>query len=132
MKREYPLTERQAEFLRVIRNYARQHQQYPTIRVLADLLDIRSPNGVVSGLKTLEKKGYLNYKGAGHQQSRRIRLAGMVLKAHFTDDYEGQRLAEALGEKHGEQGRPDETPQADDVHDVRAEQADGRRVALAR
>ena len=53
------LTERQAEILAAIDRHMTEHQRPPTIRHLGQLLGIGSPNGVVSMLRLIHKKGFL-------------------------------------------------------------------------
>jgi SOS-response transcriptional repressor LexA len=52
-----PLTARQQEVLECIREKARMYG--PTVREIASQLGIKSPNGVVCHLETLERKGYI-------------------------------------------------------------------------
>lgn len=53
------LTSRQRQFLEAIEAYVRDHGVAPTVRELAALLRVRSPNAVRQHLKALERKGYL-------------------------------------------------------------------------
>jgi repressor LexA len=55
--RSTPLTARQAELLRCIRTFTETRGYPPSIRDMADLCGISSPNGVQCHLRALEKKG---------------------------------------------------------------------------
>jgi repressor LexA len=52
-----PLTARQQKVLECIREKARVYG--PTVREIAAELGIKSPNGVVCHLESLERKGYI-------------------------------------------------------------------------
>lgn len=100
------LTDRQAEVLRAIYAHMGRHGIVPTVRQLAAVLGISSPNGVISHLKALEAKGYLAPRerlagvGIGGNNSPRmhtIRLRGVKMVPAIEDTRAGRRLAEALG-----------------------------------
>lgn len=61
-----PLTLRQAEILETLCRLHHEHGQRPTIRAAMSELGMASPNGLISQLIGLEKKGYVenaNRKG---------------------------------------------------------------------
>lgn len=59
-----PLTKTQRAILAFWLDHFRQHQRFPAVREACAKFGIKSPNGVVSHLKALEKKGYLQrHKG---------------------------------------------------------------------
>lgn len=57
--RERVLTDRQRLVLGVIRDYIAAHGYPPTLRDIGRILAIRSPNGVLTHIKALEKKGFI-------------------------------------------------------------------------
>jgi repressor LexA len=65
------LTARQTEVLAFIRNRAAEQGFAPTVREIGQYFNISSPNGVVSHLRALEKKGYIEREP---NRSRTIRL----------------------------------------------------------
>lgn len=66
------LTDRQRQLLQYIEDHLRIHGFPPSIREMAEHMDIRSTNGVNDHLKALEKKGYIQ-RGSG-LKSRAISL----------------------------------------------------------
>jgi hypothetical protein len=89
------LTHRQWQMLRLIASHLLEFGRPPTIRWLGEAMGIRSPNGVVSILTPLERKGYVHLD---HFEWGGIRLAGCKLTLSYDDDESGRRLAEALGD----------------------------------
>lgn len=51
------LTARQGQFMQFIRAYRDAHGYSPTVREIGDAMDIKSPNGVMAHIKSLQKKG---------------------------------------------------------------------------
>lgn len=72
------ITRRQSEFLRVFAELQARDGMPPTIRELGDALGIKSPNGVNSHLRALEKRGLLQAPDGA--KSRGWKLKGVVLK----------------------------------------------------
>ena len=70
------LTDRQRQLLQYIEDHLRIHGFPPSIREMAEHMDIRSTNGVNDHLKALEKKGYIQ-RGSG-LKSRAISLLSRV------------------------------------------------------
>jgi len=66
------LTDRQEQLLNFIADHVESHGFPPSIREMADHMDIRSTNGVNDHLKALERKGYIS-RGSG-LKSRAISL----------------------------------------------------------
>lgn len=66
------LTSRQREILDWLRSEA-SRDRYPSIREIGDHFGIASPNGVMSLLKALEKKGHIT---RSEEKSRSIRIVG--------------------------------------------------------
>ncbi|MCB1044764.1 MAG: transcriptional repressor LexA [Acidobacteria bacterium] len=54
------LTPRQQQVLRRIQRAMREQGSMPSVRQLAQWLNIKSPNGVMGHLRALERKGYLH------------------------------------------------------------------------
>jgi repressor LexA len=52
------LTKRQVEVLNKIKEYLHTKNEYPSLRALGKLIDIKSPNGVKRHIDALIKKGY--------------------------------------------------------------------------
>lgn len=73
------LTERQRKVLDVITTFQGRNGYPPTIREIADLMGLRSPNGVSEHLKALNRKGYVRRE---ENKSRGIQLV--------TSDYAGE------------------------------------------
>ncbi len=71
-----PLTERQAEILRFIRDEIQARGCPPTVREIARRFGFASPHAVTDHLNTLTRKGYI--LRAGRHTARGIRLAGGV------------------------------------------------------
>jgi repressor LexA len=69
-----PLTKRQAEILDFIRSTLIDEQRTPTFREIGERFGITSPNGVVSHLKLLAKKGMIEMP---NNQARSIKLLGV-------------------------------------------------------
>lgn len=67
------VTKRQQEVVDTIRVFLRQHGYSPAIRDLMVRLHIRSPNGIVSHLRVLRKKGLIEYQD---HVARSIRIPG--------------------------------------------------------
>ena len=55
------LTKRQVEILNKIKDYQILNGNFPSLRTLGSMTDIKSPNGVKRHLDALYKKGYINY-----------------------------------------------------------------------
>jgi repressor LexA len=53
-------TKKQASMLEYIASHISRHGYQPSIREIGDRFKIRSPNGVVSHLKSLERKGVID------------------------------------------------------------------------
>ena len=53
------LTRRQHQAYELIRSYIRMHKKPPTMKEIADAMDIKSTNGVYKMLQILERKGYI-------------------------------------------------------------------------
>lgn len=71
------LTDRQVEILDYIRTFPRANGFAPTVREIGEGTGISSPNGVVSHLKALERKGRLAYSASGGRNlTRSIRVLG--------------------------------------------------------
>jgi SOS-response transcriptional repressor LexA len=68
-----PPTPRQAEMLDFIRGHIRDHGFSPSVREIGAALGITSPNGVLSQIRALEKKGRLTRV---LNTSRSFRLVG--------------------------------------------------------
>ncbi|MDO4557783.1 MAG: transcriptional repressor LexA [Planctomycetia bacterium] len=64
-------TPRQQELYEFIRDQIYEQGYGPTVRELCERFDIHSPNGAVSHLKALQKKGYIERRA---NRSRAIRL----------------------------------------------------------
>jgi len=67
-----PLTQRQSEVLRFIRDHRRQHGVIPTVSEIRAHFGFRSPNTITGHLAALERKGAI-HRVSG--QARNIRLA---------------------------------------------------------
>jgi SOS-response transcriptional repressor LexA len=67
------LTDRQREVLDFVRDFIAQHEFGPTVRDCMHGLNIRSPNGIVCHLKSLQRKGYIDRSGG---KARGLRLLG--------------------------------------------------------
>lgn len=60
-----PLSQRQELLLGFVKGYVAKHGYAPTVREIADALEISSTNAVTDHLKALERKGYVKLtKGA--------------------------------------------------------------------
>jgi SOS regulatory protein LexA len=59
------LTTKQKKALRTIEKFQAENGYFPSVRDLAEKLQIKSPNTVFSHLKALEKKGYLKKNSKG-------------------------------------------------------------------
>lgn len=70
------LTDRQYEYLRVIRNYIRAFGRAPTLRELRKLFNVRSTNAVASVVGALERKGQIRMAGK-KGGARRIQVVGV-------------------------------------------------------
>ena len=66
-----PLTDRQEAILDFIKDYFCDNQCTPTYRAIGEEFGIMSPNGVVSNLQAIEKKGYIEIR---KKESRAIRI----------------------------------------------------------
>lgn len=55
------LTERQNQIMEVIIENVGRHHCLPTLRKIGEILDIRSPNGVMCHITALAKKGFLKF-----------------------------------------------------------------------
>ena len=71
MSSQPELTARQGEVLEFIRDQVATQGFAPTVREIGEFFNIASPNGVVSHLRALEKKGYIEREP---NRSRTIRL----------------------------------------------------------
>ncbi len=91
------LTRRQAELVRHMVRYFREHHYWPTFRELCVLMEIgsKSANAILCHLDALRKKGVLE-PGEGPQSFRSFRLAGLAWDPRFEDTPEGQRLRKIL------------------------------------
>lgn len=101
----HSLTDRQTEVLRAIWDHMTEYGEYPSYRELMAVLGIRSPNGLVSLLLPLHKKGYLTGMdrletggGRGGVKTRVLRLVGARLRPVISDDEAGRRLAAEVGD----------------------------------
>jgi repressor LexA len=56
------LTERQREILTWIKQEIEIERVPPTVREIADRFQMSSPNGAMSHLRALERKGYLTWR----------------------------------------------------------------------
>jgi repressor LexA len=74
-----PLTDRQEEIYRFIREKIQTRGYGPTVREIGRQFGIRSPNGVVCHLKALEKKGLISREP---HMSRAIQLATEAASLH--------------------------------------------------
>jgi repressor LexA len=70
-RRKRKLTQRQKKVLEAVGDFIRTHGYSPTVRQLAQILDIASPSAVFKHFSSLEKKGYLR------KEKGEIKLAGM-------------------------------------------------------
>lgn len=70
----YELTDRQKDILDFLAVHQRVRQRPPTIREIGDKFGIMSPNGVLTHLKALEKKGAIVRNGF----SRGIEIIGVT------------------------------------------------------
>ena len=70
-------TKRQQQVLNVLQQFTVQHGYGPSVRDIADAMDIASPNGVVAHLQALERKGCIRRTD---RLSRSIQLTGVVQK----------------------------------------------------
>lgn len=66
-----PLTKRQAEVYRYILKHCQKHGAGPSLRDIGKRFGIGSPNGVVSNIKALTRKGWIVAGGKG--QARMVR-----------------------------------------------------------
>lgn len=69
------LTERQQEVIDAIARYWQEHGYGPAIRDLCQALDIASPNGLMYGLRSLQKKGMILWDENKARSLRLIRPA---------------------------------------------------------
>ena len=65
------LTDKQIEVLVNIKNFTNEHGYSPTVRELAELLNVSSPATIHTHLKILVNKGYITYVP---KSSRTIRI----------------------------------------------------------
>ncbi len=65
LQKNIKLTLQQEKTLKAIESFFKQYQFFPSVRDLAKVLKIQSPNTIFSHLKGLHNKGYLqkNHKG---------------------------------------------------------------------
>jgi repressor LexA len=84
-----PLTERQQQVYNLIREKIMARGYGPTVREIAEALEIRSPNGVMCHLKALERKGVI--RRIAHK-SRAIELSELIER----DDPKGMPIAGRL------------------------------------
>lgn len=66
-----PLTERQREILVWLFRYIDEHGYSPTVRELCQAFSFDSPNGAVSHLRPLRRKGWVTWQD-GHARTLRI------------------------------------------------------------
>jgi len=99
------LTHRQREFLCAIWDFLVYQGEYPTVRQLCDLLDINSPNGVMSHIMYLKKKGFVEWhgkhRGVGDgrpSRARCVRLSGVRMRPVFDDTLDGQEMRKVICE----------------------------------
>ena len=71
-----PLTQRQYEVYTYIKEYVAENGFSPTVREIATGLGIGSPNGVMSHLKALVRKGHIQLGGT--YKSRNIRISDLI------------------------------------------------------
>ena len=76
------LTERQQEILDYMKDFFCENQGFPTIREIGLEFGIRSPNGVMTHLKALRRKGYLEFDP---RAARGTRLVGYRAKLEPTN-----------------------------------------------
>jgi SOS-response transcriptional repressor LexA len=72
MKPRPPLTDRQAECIAIIRRYWIEHGTSPTVRLICEEMGMSSsPEGAMSHIRSLVKKGYLRAVEGHRSGSRR-------------------------------------------------------------
>ena len=71
-----PITERQSDVLRFIVTFMRSHGMAPTLREIADGVDIKSTNGANDHLRALERKGFISRAGGGKARAIRLLSSG--------------------------------------------------------
>jgi Mn-dependent DtxR family transcriptional regulator len=71
-----PPTARQLETLRAMRDYQRREQMPPTLRELAAILGVRSTNGVLGILRSLERRGLVERPRPGTPHCWRLTEQG--------------------------------------------------------
>lgn len=91
------LTPRQSEVLAAI--VGRMQLVGPTVRELMPLLDVASPNGIVSLLNPLEKKGFITRE---NRKGRNIRLASSDIADGMRVTVAGKEFLLVPVEKWGE------------------------------
>ena len=81
------LTDRQRQVYALICRHLMERQTVPTLREIGLALGIKSPNGVVSLIKPLVRRGYVRVESGaeGHQKGRSIRVVGIRLRPEFDD-----------------------------------------------
>lgn len=92
------LTDRQAELVRHLVAHFREHQGWPTLREISELMGCNPahPNAVRCHLVALRKKGLLTWEA--NMKARSIRLLGVTWKPCYLDTPEGARLRQILSE----------------------------------
>lgn len=76
-KQRPPLTKTQRAILAFWLDHFRAHQRFPAVREACEKFKIASPNGVVSHLKALEKKGYLQRNKGEKALARSYTVPGL-------------------------------------------------------
>lgn len=92
------LTRRQAELVRKLVAYFREHQRWPSLREMSLLMGCQGghPSSMLFNLQRLQAKGVLNWQlGKG---ARSIHLAGLTWEPRFADTPAGERLKQILEE----------------------------------
>lgn len=93
-----PLTDRQAQVLRVIHAHLGEHGRYPTYRELMAVFDMASTQAVVCHLRSLEQKGYIDWRGTA-MHYHPIRLRGVRMVPVWDDTPEAARLRAIVEDK---------------------------------
>lgn len=70
-----PLTARQRDILLAVVRHFGEHMAPPTVRDVGNAVGIASPNGVMSQLKALARKGWIELPG---KQARGIRVPDLA------------------------------------------------------
>lgn len=76
-----PLTPRQHQIYTALVRFIADHGQVPTIREIAALVGISSPNGVVVQLQAIHRKGWVEFIRDGTARNLRVPELDAALKA---------------------------------------------------